>query len=167
MVAIQPGTGGTFKTATAEARAIESLCFLQLQELDSTKNPNGRKAISGNFDTGDASFSGTYAFPADQTLSSGVGLVIVATNYLVGVAVNPGASAPTFAATRLEQYCLEVLQYLQRLERVAANNLQNRNAISGTFNSDTGLYQGAFSLPIAMTLTTEGKPLFTATEYLT
>lgn len=167
MVAIQPGTGGTFKTATAESRAIEALCFLQLQEADSSKNPNARKAISGSFDTGDLTYSGTYAIPADQTLSSGVGLVIVATNYLVGVTINPGTATPTFQATRLEQYCLEVLQFLQTKERVAANNPQNRNAISGTFNSDTGLYQGAFSLPVSLTLTTEGKPLFSAIEYLT
>lgn len=166
MAVIQPGTGGTFKTTTAEARAIEALCFLRLQEADTTKNPNARQAIAGSFDTEDLSFSGTYAFPADQTLSSGVGLVIVATNYLVGVTVVPGGSAPTFQATKLEQYCLEVLQYLQALERVAANNPQGRNAISGTFNSDTGLYQGAFSLPVSLTLTTDGKPLFTATEYL-
>lgn len=166
MVAIQPGTGGTFKTATAEARAIEALCFLQLQEADTTKNPNNRQVISGSFDTEDLTFSGTYAFPADQTLSSGVGLVIVATNYLVGVTVAPGGNTPTFAATRLEQYCLEVLQYLQASERVAANNPTSRNAISGTFNSDTGLYQGAFSLPVGMTLTTDGKPLFAAIEYL-
>lgn len=96
MVAIQPGTGGTFKTTTAEARAIESLCYLQLQEADSTKNPNGRQVISGSFDTEDLSFSGTYAFPADQTLSPGVGLVIVATNYLVGVAVVPGGEHRPF-----------------------------------------------------------------------
>ncbi|MBF2025611.1 MAG: hypothetical protein IGS48_02430 [Oscillatoriales cyanobacterium C42_A2020_001] len=166
MAAIQPGTGGTFKTETAEGRAIETLCFLQLQEATAARNPESRNAVSGDFSIEELTFSGTFVLPAEQTISNEGNLTIIATPYLQGVTFSPGGSTPTFKSTVLERYALEVLMYLQLLERDAVKNPQNRNFITGNFNSDTGIYSGVFTLPVSLVVNSTGIPQFEAVEYL-
>jgi hypothetical protein len=56
--------------------------------------------------------------------------------------------------------------YLQGLEANTTKNPQNLNNITGSYNSDTGLYQGAFTLPVALGLTSQGRAEFAAQEYL-
>jgi hypothetical protein len=166
MAAIQPGTGGTFKSTTAEGRLMEAICFLQLREADSIENPNGRNAIQGDFSIQNLVFSGSYNFAAEQAISSTGSLSIVASPYLQNTIIAPGGNNPTFKSLSLEGYVLEVLMHFQALERVAANNPQGQNFITGTYNSDIGIYTGSFSLPIAMSLDGAGKPSFEAVEYL-
>lgn len=166
MAAIQTGTGGTFKTSTAEGRLIESICYLQLQEAITAQNTSGRNGVSGEFSVEDLVFSGTYQLPTEQTISTDGTLLIVATSYLQNVAVDPGTGTPTFKSVTLERYVLEVLMFLQAVERDSARNPQNANNITGNYNSDTGLYSGTFSIPVALSLGSDGNPVFSAQEYL-
>lgn len=167
MASITPGSGGTFTATTAEGRAIETLTFMQVQEQSSSRNPSELNYVVGAFDSDDLMFSGSYTLPAALTISTDGSLKIAAIPYLQGVTFSPGTSSPTFKSTTIESYLLEVLMYLQGLEQQAAKNPQGLNYITGNFNSDTGLYQGSFTLPISLALAAAGKVEITAQEYLT
>lgn len=167
MATIQPGTGGTFKTATAEGRLVESICFLQMQESIAAQNSSGRNGVSGDFSIEDSVFTGTYQLPTEQAILADGSLTLVATPYLQGVTVDPGSGSPTFNSSILERYVLEVLMFVQSLERDAARNPQGANNVTGNYNSDTGLYSGTFSIPVSLSIGSDGRPVFTAQEYLT
>jgi hypothetical protein len=70
---------------------------------------------------------------------------------LVGSAFQVGTGG-TFKGNSPEKYALEVLMFLQNLERDPTKNPSSRNFVTGTYNSDTGLYQGSFSLPVIFNL---------------
>ncbi len=167
MAAIAPGTGGSFKSSTAEGRAIEAIVFLQLAEQMEVNNPQSTNGISGAFDTEEKTFQGTYSIPASQTINGDGQLVIAAVPYLDGVAVVPGGDNPTFKSTVPEAYLLECLMYLQGLERNPVKNPQGRNNIVGTYDSDRAIYSGSFSIPVQPQLTTDGGIRFEAVPYLT
>lgn len=166
MVAIAAGSLGTFKAVTAEGRALEALVFLQNLERVTANNPNDFNGVVANFDTEELLFSGTYTLPATQQIAVGGVLQISASPYLQNNVVAPGGDAPTFVSTTAEAYALEVLMYLQFLERQPTRNPQNKNCVTGSFNSDTGIYQGSFNFPISVALDTSGKVEISATEYL-
>jgi hypothetical protein len=166
MAAINPGVGGTFKAETAEGRLIECLCFLQQQESISAQNPNQKNAVQGSFDIEEAAFSGAYVIPAELSISDDGSLAVVAAPYLQGGSqINPGTGA-TFKSVWIERYCLEVLMHVQNLERNTAKNPQGRNGVTGSFNSDTGVYAGTFSVPVVISLESTGRVAFVAQEYL-
>lgn len=166
MVAITPGTSGTFQASTAEGRAIEILTFIQGQESATATNPEGRNYVTASIDLDDQIFSGTFSLPATQAISGDGSLTITATPYLVGAPIVPGGGSPTFKSSLPERYLLEVLMYLQGLERVASRNPQGRNAVLGTYNSDSGVYQGSFVIPVDYALV-NGIIQVTAKPYLT
>ncbi|OLP19816.1 hypothetical protein BST81_03540 [Leptolyngbya sp. 'hensonii'] len=165
MATITPGTGGTFKSVTAEGQAIEALIYLQDRENTTTANPNGEDRLDGNFDTDLRTFSGQFRIPASQSINGSGQLVIQAVPYLNGGAFTPGSDG-TFKSTAIEAFVLEVLMYLQVLESTPAKNPNNRNYVTGTFNADTGIYTGSFSLPIAFALAEDGSVKIQAVEYL-
>lgn len=72
----------------------------------------------------------------------------------------------TIGATTAEGAALEVLMYLQSLERDTAKNPQGRNFVTGTYNSDTGIYSGTFSFPCTLALNPDGSIKLSADEYL-
>lgn len=166
MASISPGTSGTFSASTAEGRAIETLTFMQVQEQSAARNPSEFNYVIGVFDSDDLTFTGSYTLPAALTIATDGSLKIEAVPYLQGVTFTPGSGSPTFKSTVIERYLLEVLMYLQSLEQQTAKNPQGVNYITGNFNSDTGLYQGSFTLPIALALAASGKVEITAQEYL-
>lgn len=166
MANIAPGLGGTFKTSTAEGRAIEALMFCQLAEKDLANNPNGDDNISGTINLESLFFEGTYRLPVDQVIGTDGTLILTATSYLVGLTINPGSDNPTFKSTTPERYLLEVLMYLQGFERNALKNPQGLNAISGSYNSDLALYQGGFQIPIAIGMGSNGSIEINASPYL-
>lgn len=66
-----------------------------------------------------------------------------------------------------EGLALEAILQLQAHERVAENNPDGRNFITGTYNSDTGIFSGTFALPVDLTFdATTGNAVLTAVEYL-
>lgn len=166
MAAIAPGLGGTFKQSTAEGRALEVLVFLQLAEKGSANNPDSRNNVSGSFDEDEGVYTATYAIPATQTVNNQGQLVLSASPYLQGVEIDPGSDNPTFKSTVPEAYLLEVLMYLQNLERNPAKNPQNRNAVTGNYNSDTGIFSGVVALPVTLSLAADGSISISAQAYL-
>ena len=166
MVAITPGSSGTFVSSTAEARLLEAVCFLQLQEADTTKNPTGRNGVSGSFDLENKTFSGTYSFPVGMAIASNGSVQLTATPYLSAVTFSPGTGSPTFVSTTPEAYLLEVLTFLQAKEANSTSNPNGLNYVTGSYNADSGLYQGGFSLPCSFALGTGGKLEITASPYL-
>jgi hypothetical protein len=149
MATVTPGTGGTIKSTTAEGQAHEILSFISLRQQSPSINPGQVRNILATHDQDALLFSGTYQLSVTQTIGAGGNLTLSANTYLVGTAFQEGAGG-TFKGNSPERYCLEVLMYLQNLERNTALNPSNRNYITGTYNSDTGLYQGSFSLPVIL-----------------
>ena len=165
MASITSGTGATLKSATAEGQCLEALVFLQLQEASTSRNPSAFNNVDGAIDTDDMLFSGSFNIPASQTLGSSGSLIIAADPYLSGVIFTPGTGG-TFKSVTAEAYVLETLMYLQALEQNSLKNPQNRNFITGSYNSDTKVYTGTFSLPISLTLGTDGAVTCVANPYL-
>ncbi|MBD1917166.1 MULTISPECIES: hypothetical protein [Cyanophyceae] len=149
MATVLPGTGGTIKSTTAEGQAHEILTFIGIRQQSLSTNPGEVTNVSGQHDQQALIFSGTYEFTVAQTISNTGGLTLEATPYLVGTGFQVGTGG-TFKGNSPEKYALEVLMYLQSLELQPAKNPQNRNFITGTFNSDTGRYQGSFSIPVIL-----------------
>lgn len=167
MAAIAPGTGGTFKTLTAEGRAVEALVFLQTLERTASKNPQNRTFVNGSLNTRTGVYSGTFGLPIAESLFTDGSLRIRAAPYLSGSDVVPGAGEPTFRSITAEEYVLEVLTHLQMLERQPAKNESGKNAITSTYNQDNGIMQGTFTLPCDIAVDPDtGAATFVAQTYL-
>lgn len=166
MANIAPGLSGTFKASTAEGRALEVLIFMQLAEQVLENNPENLNIIEGSINTETKRLEGIYKIPAAQTINASGELVISAKSFIQGLSITPGENNPTFKSVRPESYLLEVLMYLQFLERMPSNNPSLKNYITGTFNSDTELYQGSFTLPIQYGLAGDGTVAISADPYL-
>lgn len=149
MASVTPGTGGTIKSTTAEGQAHEILSFISLKQLSDVINPGQVSNVLATHDQQARTFSGTYQFSVSQAIDGGGSLTLSANSYLVGPGFQEGTGG-TFKGNTPEKYALEVLMYLQNLERTPALNPSSRNFVTGTYNSDTGLYQGSFSLPVIM-----------------
>lgn len=66
-----------------------------------------------------------------------------------------------------EGLALEALMSLQAIERNPGLNPDNRNFITGTYNSDTGVFAGTYSFPVAQVIdAATGQIRLEATEYL-
>lgn len=76
-----PGTGGTFKSTTPEAYALEVLMYLQGLEQISGNNPSNRNFITGSFNSDTGRYSGTFSLPVALSLVSGLP-TYTATEYL-------------------------------------------------------------------------------------
>lgn len=165
MAAIAPGSGGSLKSTTAESALVESILFLKQCERDSAKNPNGTQAVNYAITDSGQTFSGDFSISATQTLTGTGSLAIAANPYLTSTGFTAG-SGGTFKSTTIESTVLEVLMYLQFLEADATKNTNGRNFVTGTYNSDTRIYRGTFSLPVAVAIGPNGEAIVTANEYL-
>lgn len=165
MAEITPGTGGTLKSVTAEAIAVEAIIYLRQQERDANKNPNGTNGVNWSITDSGTTFAGDFNLKAQQSISATGGLAIIAQPYLTGTSFLPGTGG-TIKSTYPEAAVLECLMYLQALEADPSKNTNNRNFVTGTFNSDTGQYRGTFSLPVSAALGSDGELTITASEYL-
>lgn len=76
------------------------------------------------------------------------------------------ASSVSLQSTILEHQVVELMSKIQVLEGNTAANPDNINRITGSFNQDTGLYSGTFSIPCDVVITGNGTPSFVAKEYL-
>jgi hypothetical protein len=149
MSTVTPGTGGTIKSTTAEGQAHEILSWISLKQANSVINPAQAENVTGTHDQQALVFTGTYSFSVTQTIDSSGNLNLAANTYLVGSGFQVGTGG-TFKGNSPEKYCLEVLMYLQSLEADATKNPNNRNFVTGTYNSDSRVYAGSFSLPVIL-----------------
>ncbi|WOD37370.1 hypothetical protein [Nodosilinea sp. E11] len=166
MATVTPGTGGTIKSTTAEGQAHEILSFISLKQLSTVVNPGQVENVLGSHDQQAQTFSGTYQFSVSQAIDGNGNLTLSANSYLVGAGFQEGTGG-TFKGNTPEKYALEVLMYLQNLERTPALNPSSRNFVTGTYNSDTGVYQGSFNIPVIMGIdATSGVVSYGADPYL-
>ncbi|MBW4486098.1 MAG: hypothetical protein KME14_26545 [Tildeniella torsiva UHER 1998/13D] len=151
MASVTPGTGGTIKSTTAEGQAHEILSFISLKQLSEVTNPGQVTNVLASHDQQALFFSGTYQFSVSQVIDGSGNLTLSVNPYLVGAGFQVGTGG-TFKGNSPEKYALEVLMFIQNLERNPTLNPSSRNYVTGTYNSDTGLYQGSFSLPVLFNL---------------
>ena len=76
------------------------------------------------------------------------------------------AAAMSLAATTMEGQLLELVGLMQAKESDAESNPQNANRITGTYNSDTSVFSGTFTLSVTQTIDSNGKIVLTASSYL-
>lgn len=167
MAVISPGTVGTFRSSTAEGRAVEVIVYVGNVQKVVANNPDALSIVTTTFNQSEDTISGSFSIPAEQTVSTGGSLAIAAKLSLIGVPIAPGGDEPTFKSSDPCSYLLEVLMFLQYVERISTRNPQSRNYISGTYNSDTGIYSGSFQLPVSFNVDEMGAIQITAQEYLT
>jgi hypothetical protein len=149
MASVTPGVDGTIKSTTAEGQAHEILSFISLKQLSEVTNPGLVSNVLASHDQQALLFSGSYQFSVSQAIDLSGNLTLSVNPYLVGPGFQEGTGG-TFKGNTPEKYALEVLMYLQSLELNPTLNPSSRNNITGTYNSDTGLYQGSFSLPVIL-----------------
>lgn len=166
MAVVTPGTGGTCKATTAEGQLQEILSFLSIKQADAVSNPNEVTNVYASHDQTAQLFTGTYRFTVTQSIGANGSLTLQTSPYLVNTGFAVGTDG-TFKSTLPEAYALEVLMYLQALEQNTTANPANRNNITGSYNSDTGLYEGSFSIPCVVALDAlTGATEYTAEPYL-
>lgn len=78
-----PGDGGTFQSASIAQYLIEILAFLQIQEDNPEKNPQGENNISYSYDGDDKSFTGTIQCPIEIAFNDLGRPIIIAKEYLL------------------------------------------------------------------------------------
>jgi hypothetical protein len=167
MAVITAGDAGTFKTATAEARAVEVLMLIQSFERDANKNPGGKNFVNGSLNTRTAVYGGTFQLPVTESLFTDGTLRITAAPYLTNSDVVPGGSEPTFKSANAEAHLIEVFSYLQAREKLSAKNPDGRNYVTATYDQDKGLMSGTFSIPCDLSFDpATGVSRFTGKEYL-
>lgn len=76
------------------------------------------------------------------------------------------ASSATLQSNSLEGQLLELISKIQNLEGNAETNPDNLNRVTGSFNQDTGVYSGSFSIPCSSFVNAQGMPTFAAMTYL-
>lgn len=133
-------------------------------ESDTSKNASARNAITLSLNLNINEFVAAFVLPVVQSVDADGSIKLTAQAYLSNVTFAAGIGG-TYKSTTLEAYALEVLMALQLKEQITAKNPNNRNLISGAFDSDTKLYSGALNLPVTYALNV-GKIEVTPVEYL-
>ena len=165
MTTVTPGSGATLRSSTAEQQLVEAVLFLWKNELIAARNPLAKYSVKWTVSGTGGNFTGNYSIPASQAVQFGGGLLISATPYLSGVPYSAG-SGGTYSAETAESAALERIQYLQQLEGIPVLNPGNRDFVTGTFDSNTGIYQGSFSIPVTIYIQEDGSINFVANPYL-
>lgn len=165
MSSITPGTGATLKSATAEGQLLEIFDFVQLQQLDAAKNPDGRRFLTSTYAINTGICSGSFNCPYTRSLNTEGQAIINIANYLTGVTFTPGTSG-TFKSANPIAYAFEVLMYLQILEGDINKNPTNENRVSCTIDDNTLLVNSSFSMPFTHTLNSDGSTKLAGKAYL-
>lgn len=81
--AFVPGSDGTFKSQTIEAYVLETLMYLQVLELQPSKNPNNRNFVTGNYSADARAYTGTFSIPITLIIEADGSSKFVAVEYLL------------------------------------------------------------------------------------
>ena len=76
------------------------------------------------------------------------------------------ASNVNLVAPTVEKQLIELITRIQIMESNNGNNPDGLNNVTGTYNQDTGVYSGSFSINCSPTIDANGTPSFEAQEYL-
>lgn len=167
MATIIPGSSATLKSTTAESQLHELCAYLEIGEsIFSRNNPNAPvDNIVGNHFQNNGTYTANFTLPVQQLINAEGQIIYSATDYISNLIFTPGTGG-TFKSSTAAGYLIEIVIYIQNLERNSTTNPENRNYVSGTFNSDSTIFSGSISLPIVMSLDDQGRVVYTAREYL-
>ncbi len=76
------------------------------------------------------------------------------------------ASSVTLNGATIEQQLVELVSRIQILENTSSNNPDGQNFVTGSANTDTGVFSGTFNIPFTTSVDASGNPVITATTYL-
>lgn len=164
MTIITPGSSATINALTAESTLLQLIPLVIAAQSDNAKNPSGRSVVTSSIDLADGTISGTYTILATQSLNNSGQIVVQADSQFNNVTFSSG-SGGTFKSSSIESFLMEVLQFLQIREKDTTKNPDGSNNITGSYNSDTGIYSGSYLLPISVTITQQILQI-AAIEYL-
>ncbi len=165
MVAITPGTGGTFKSTSAEALLAEIIDFMQLQEVNSIRNPNARDYVRCSYDCNSYTMTASFNFPYIEALNAEGLLTANVPDYLSGTNFVLG-SGGTFKSTNVAGLCFEVAKFLDIAERDLNKNPKNENRIIVRQDVELLIATASISLPFTLTPTSTGARTAVITPYL-
>ncbi len=166
MAVIQVGDNGTLRSRTAEGQLQEICAYLEIGETTVSLNSSGIDNVVVTHFQNSATFTANFTIPVKQFINPGGQVVYAADDYLETLAFLPGQNG-TFKSITCAGYFVELVIYMQNLERNPTTNPQNKNYITGTFNSDSTIFSGAINLPIELSIDERGRVVYTAKEYLT
>lgn len=165
MAKILVGADGTLKADSAEGQLQELCTCLQIGELNAEANPSGIDNIVGNHFQNTGTFSATFTIPVEQTINAEGQVVYSAGDYLTNFQFSPGTGG-TFKSLTCAGYFVEVVIYIQNLEKNLALNPNKSNYVTGTFNSDNTVFSGSIDLPVEVSVNASGSVVYTVQEYL-
>lgn len=165
MAKIKVGVDGTLKADSAEGQLQELCTYLQIGEFNDVVNPNGIDNIVGNHFQNTGTFSATFTIPVEQTINASGQVVYSAADYLTNFKFSPGTGG-TFKSLTCAGYFVEVVIYIQNLEKNSALNPNNNNYVTATFNSDNTIFSGSINLPVKVSVDASGSVVYIAQEYL-
>lgn len=76
------------------------------------------------------------------------------------------ASPVTLNGSTIEQQLIELVSRIQVLENNTTNNPNGQNFVTGSANTDTGVFSGTFNIPIDVSVDGSGNTVITANPYL-
>jgi len=165
MANITVGSDATIKSTTAEGQLHECCALLEIGEYNAAKNPNGADNIIGQHQQNQRLFSANFSIPLESK-SDGEGRTFhEVAEYLSDFAFSPG-SGGTFKSSNCAAYFVEVVVYIQNLEKDLTKNPGKIDNVSGRFDIDKGIFTGSINLPVTLSISTQGGVLYTADSYL-
>lgn len=165
MATITPGTGSTIKSSKIEEHLLEIITFGKAQELDTAKNSAPPKSYIQGFTYTDTLFRCNLSIPVNRSTNETGGSLFTTPDYLSGVTFTPGTGG-TFKSTNFAAYLVECVLHAQELERDTAKNPSGADRITGNFDINPNVFTGSVEIPIKPGVGADGKPNFTAVEYL-
>ncbi|MBD1887966.1 hypothetical protein [Coleofasciculus sp. FACHB-SPT9] len=163
-ISITPGTGGTIKQTNFEAHLLEIITFAKNQELIPARNPQKFNYIQG-FTFTDTLFRCNFSLPVNRETNETGGNLITVPDYLTGVTFTPGTGG-TFKSANFAAYLSEVILYGQDLEADALKNPTAADRITGSYDINPKVFGGSIEIPIIPSVSTDGRPIYTAVPYL-
>jgi hypothetical protein len=158
MAAFNPGAGGTLKSTTLEAIAVEAALALQNQERDKTTTDVTFNNIAVSFFTGDNVVTVQAVLPFTASFVNGQ-VALRATDY-IGVPFTGGGD---LQATTLPEAVIELFQRLQNVEKTQA---EAGDKVQVSYNTETGIATINAELPVSYSVAADGSVSVNAVSYL-
>ncbi|MFK0733475.1 MAG: hypothetical protein ACIWVG_20365 [Gloeotrichia echinulata HAB0833] len=152
--------GGTLKSINKPAAFLEIAHLINEAERAASTVDVTLDNVTVTYDTGARTASISATLPVGGNINSGGQIVISATNYLGSSAFNPGTSGELKAANYPAAF-LELAQLL-----ASAESLTTTNNISISIDLEGLTATVSATLPVVPTIDASGRPLFTASDYI-
>jgi hypothetical protein len=165
MTLIAVGSGGSIQSDSAEQQLLDCISLIKNYEKMTTKNPDKVNGVSCSFNLTTSFAAMSFNMAANPIINNDGQQVIQAANYLANTDFLPG-SGGTFKSVTIEGYFLEILTYLEIMEKNTSKNPNNNNYVSTSYDSDTRIMAGNATIPFLFENDATGFLKITADEYL-